>query len=244
MKNGEKALNRKGTNIWTLVHSLGCLSAAIFLYRGMDRPHTFYALIFISFGLASFSALFLIQRRGVLNLPNFISLVRLFAGLAALEWFAQRPSLHPAKFLLLLAALLSDFFDGFMARRKGPTPFGRKLDMEVDAFFTLLLSLMGYLFLGMGAWILLTGLMRYCYVFVLLITPDLRKLPRPLGFVEKSVCAFTVVCLVYLSAPFHTPSLKWTLALCALIMLSISFLADFIVRVSCRSLRLFGEKEF
>jgi phosphatidylglycerophosphate synthase len=63
----------------------------------------------------------------------------------------------------LMVAL--DGVDGWLARRtRMASPFGARFDMETDAAFILVLSLLVWQHGKAGAWVLLCGLMRYAFV--------------------------------------------------------------------------------
>jgi phosphatidylglycerophosphate synthase len=68
-----------------------------------------------------------------INGPNFLSLSRMaLTGLAAPLVFAG----SPLSFVVIAAALATDFFDGYLARRRGETTMlGRILDPVADKVF-------------------------------------------------------------------------------------------------------------
>ena len=81
--------------------------------------------------------------------------------------------------MLLVGSVLLDFVDGYLARKyKQESTFGQFFDMEVDAFFVLLMCFYYYQYQEIGWWILIPGLMRYLFkVFTVIIPKD--------GFVES-----------------------------------------------------------
>jgi phosphatidylglycerophosphate synthase len=116
--------------------------------------------------------------RGELGtLANAVTLARI-AGCALLPLVF--PLLSPVQFTLLLyALLLIDALDGAIARRSGrTTPFGARLDLEADAFLTLMMCLIlsnGGL---VGPWILVAGLWRYVYAGLVAAVPVRGEEPR------------------------------------------------------------------
>ena len=80
---------------------------------------------------------------------------------------------------IMLSAVILDVVDGFLARKfKQTSLFGQYFDMEVDAFFVLLMCFYYYIHGGVGWWILIPGSLRYIYrVLISLI-------PKP-NFIEK-----------------------------------------------------------
>ena len=77
-------------------------------------------------------------RRGWLTLPNLVSGVRVPLAIAFLLW-----NQRPARLLLIAAAGLTDFVDGWLARRGRGSSFGAVLDPITDKTFlvTALISL-------------------------------------------------------------------------------------------------------
>jgi phosphatidylglycerophosphate synthase len=58
-----------------------------------------------------------------------------------------------------------DGIDGWLARRaRMSSPFGARFDMETDAFFMLVLSILVWRHDKAGAWVVAIGLMRYAFV--------------------------------------------------------------------------------
>ncbi len=83
-------------------------------------------------------------------------IVALFAGL--LGPTAPIPNLAWLLAALAAAALLLDGVDGWLARRSGmQSSFGARFDMEVDAFFILILAALAWQFDKAGGWVLLSG---------------------------------------------------------------------------------------
>src|SRR5262249_33734821 len=72
------------------------------------------------------------------------------------------------------AALLLDGVDGWAARRTGmASDFGARFDMETDALFLLMLSLLVHATGKVGIWVLASGLMRYGFVLASWLWPCL-----------------------------------------------------------------------
>lgn len=88
-------------------------------------------------------------------------LVGLTAGLVV------HPSEEVAWAAVALAALMValDGLDGRLARATGmASPYGARFDMETDAAFILVLSILVWQHGKAGAWVMLCGLMRYAFV--------------------------------------------------------------------------------
>jgi len=149
-------------------------------------------------GLVSFSVLVYCGRRrwtpsGRFGPANGVTLLRL-CGVLALPWLAPRSIVYWG---LILFAL--DGADGWIARRTGlSSEFGESFDKESDAFFTLMLCVLLYrLPGGLGAWILVPGLLRYLFVlFVKFAKPG--ESPKE----QRTAKAGWIFCLMTLTLLF------------------------------------------
>ncbi|WP_225770123.1 CDP-alcohol phosphatidyltransferase family protein [Inquilinus sp. Marseille-Q2685] len=123
-------------------------------------------------------------------------------------------------------ALALDGVDGWAARRSGLTSrFGARFDMEADAFFVLVLSVLAWQWGKVGVWVLLIGAMRYLYVLAGAPWPWLRA-PVPESFARKAVCVVQILALIACLAPPVPHALATTLAAGALALLVWSFGRD------------------
>lgn len=219
-------------NAWTLSHSAVCLCAGLAvaalrnerICRSISAALCFYSL-------AAFASLFPLQGKSSFRSPNLVSLARLLGAAYALLAVALPLPGGWALFLVVAAASASDFADGALARKMGATPFGGKLDMELDAFNVYALSITGLFLYQVGTRILVLGLMRYCYVFILLILPPADSVPRWSRLVAKSICAFAVAVLVFVTAPVVPRAARDALVTLAAGFLSLSFGIDLAVRL-------------
>lgn len=162
---------------WTRGHAALVLGALGFsLYLGRTWPVA-------AAGVASLAALVTVNRTiwtpsGAFGWANFVTAVR-----AVLVW-AVGARLHAAHETLLAFVVLGlfalDGLDGYLARRRGTTSeFGALFDMETDAFFVLTVELVLFHRDDLGAWILVTGVLRYVYVLVRAFVPARRAdVPR------------------------------------------------------------------
>jgi CDP-diacylglycerol--glycerol-3-phosphate 3-phosphatidyltransferase len=90
---------------------------------------------------------------GVLNIPNALSVARLFFGVATL-WLIEIKWYIPALVLFLIAAI-TDALDGYVARLlKQETAFGRQLDPLIDKLLiaAVLIFLVAIPGSGVAAW--------------------------------------------------------------------------------------------
>lgn len=90
---------------------------------------------------------------GLLNIPNALSVARLFFGVATL-WLIEINWYIPALVLFLIAAI-TDALDGYVARLlKQETAFGRQLDPMIDKLLiaSVLIFLVAIPGSGVAAW--------------------------------------------------------------------------------------------
>ncbi len=122
--------------------------------------------------------------------------------------------------------LMLDGVDGYVARRSGlASAFGARFDMETDALFILVLSILAFTLQKAGAWVIAAGLLRYIYVAGGWLWPPLAH-PLPDSARRKIVCVAQCGVLVMLLAPVITPPASAYAAAAALILLVYSFAVD------------------
>jgi phosphatidylglycerophosphate synthase len=191
----------------------------------MARAELLYAGIvsLILFGLAAHAPH---RRFGVANTVT-LSRIVVICLLAALMGTAA-----PDEDCLWLIAALGtvslalDGVDGWVARRSGlASRFGARFDMEADAFFVLVLSVLAWQWDKVGIWVLLIGAMRYLYVLAGAAWPWLRG-AVPDSFARKVVCVIQILVLIASLLPVVPPRLAAALAAAALAALLWSFGRD------------------
>jgi phosphatidylglycerophosphate synthase len=149
--------------------------------------------------------------------------VALVAGLAVApaSWSA-------AAFAALAGTLATilDGLDGRLARRHGvESPFGARFDMETDSLLVLALAVLAWRWDRAGAWVLLSGLMRYLFVAAGTLAPWMRR-PLPPRWRRQAVCVVQIVVLLAVVAPLLPASASTPLAFAGLVVLAGSFAAD------------------
>lgn len=169
------------------------------------------------------------QRQSGLGAANRVTLARgvlvaLMAGTLA------DPALLAAHgewlFALALVALSLDGVDGWVARRTASTSaLGARFDMELDAFFILVLCLALLLLDRVGPWVLAIGTMRYAFVAASWRWPWLAD-DLPESFRRKAVCVWQVAALMLALLPATPDNLASWLAATALAGLTLSFGVD------------------
>ncbi|MGP1395691.1 MAG: CDP-alcohol phosphatidyltransferase family protein [Inquilinaceae bacterium] len=174
---------------------------------------------------------FLPQHRPVVGFgqANRVTLLRgvLTAGLAAL--IGTAPPIGTVGWMIAgvaLAAVILDGIDGWLARIGNcASAFGARFDMETDALFLMVLSVLVHEFGQVGAWVLAIGAMRYVFVAAGRVVPALRR-PLPDSKRRKVVCVTQGVVLAILCVPLIPPSLAAVAAAAALALLAWSFFVD------------------
>jgi phosphatidylglycerophosphate synthase len=162
---------------WTRWHAallLAALAAALVLERSWPVAAA---------GAASIAALVGVNRDRWPSLRSFGWANGVTALRVALVWtvgarLAKAP--EPLLAVIVLALYSLDGLDGYLARRHGTSSeFGALFDMEADAYFVLMVELVAYQRGDVGAWILVTGVLRYVYVLVRAFVPARRPdVPR------------------------------------------------------------------
>lgn len=127
---------------------------------------------------------------------------------------------------LATLALLLDGVDGWIARRtRTDSLFGAYFDMELDAFFILVLCLALMVLGKVGPWVVLIGAMRYVFVMVGLRLTWLQQ-PLPPSQRRKAVCVWQVTALMIALLPMIDATTAAWLAATALAGLAGSFGRD------------------
>lgn len=159
---------------------------------------------------------------------NHITTARalLVALVAALIGAPRRPAVAAGAVMVSLLVTVLDGVDGWLARRTGTAnAFGARFDMEVDSFLILALSILAWQYQKAGAWVVLSGLLRYLFVAAGWLLPRLRH-PLPPSRRRQTICIVQIVGLMLALAPIITPPPSALLAACALLALCYSFLVD------------------
>jgi phosphatidylglycerophosphate synthase len=185
---------------------IGLVAGLLVLLPGLRRHHPFPR-----FGAANQVTL---ARAGLLALLG--ALVGEPATIDAAVWAVGLASL----------AIALDGIDGRLARRQHMTSaFGARFDMEVDALLVLVLSVLVWLFGKAGAWVLLSGLLRYTFVAVGTVVPWLRQ-PLPPRRHRQVICIVQLIALTAALTPFIRPPFSAAIAVTALFALILSFAVD------------------
>jgi len=222
----------KRYRFWNYAHSLFFLAIGVYLLSTMVDSHSQWLLPAAAMtGVCSFGVLFLLQGRSSISIPNTVSILRLVLVVlaVALLSFGDGPYVV---FILFALAGLTDFFDGLVARRLGTTPFGAKLDMELDAVLIFMLAATARLFYGQERLVLVAGLLRYGYVVLLLpFLPDPGEMPFVIRLLSKGACALAEIALIAITVPILPDGVRSLSSSTAVGLLSASFLLDAVLRL-------------
>ena len=168
------------------------------------------------------------QPHRYLGTANAVTIMRLAlaALLVALLGEATTPALALSGTMAGLITLGLDGLDGRLARRLGTTSrFGARFDMEVDAWLTLVLSLLVWHFDKAGVWVLASGLLRYVFLGAGLLMPWLRQ-PLPPRRRRQAVCVVQLLALLVALAPIVPRPVSSPIAALGLLVLVVSFAVD------------------
>jgi phosphatidylglycerophosphate synthase len=162
---------------WSEIHA-GLMLAACAVSLAIARTWPLAVIAAVSFAVLIRAGTGAFTPRGDFGAPNLITALRLLVtGAIGFGW-GELPSFTLAAVVLGLWVL--DGVDGWLARRTGhSSEFGARFDMEADAFMVLMVELVLWQRGGFGAWILLTGVLRYAYMLSLAVVPSRRgEVPR------------------------------------------------------------------
>ncbi len=225
---------------WSVAVALFACAISVVVAAGADPAVvTAMVAVFVLAGLAGLYAGGRSLRRGF-RPADLVSSLRSLTVCAVLVWLvsiaAAGRSLEAAQrwtiLALLLAAELTDLFDGVLARAHGPTRFGAIWDMENDALFTFALSFLAHVWFGLGVWVMAIGLFRYFYFLAFRFPGDPADCPRSYKQFAKWVCAILVLVLIGLTAPVLSGLSRTVIAAIALTLQTVSFGWDLVLHLA------------
>lgn len=150
-------------------------------------------------------------------------LVALVAGLVGEP---RLPAVAAAAVAASVAVILLDGVDGWLARRNRiASRFGARFDMEIDALLILVLSVLAWRHEKAGAWIVVSGLLRYAFVAGGAVAPWLQA-ALPASRRRQAICVTQIAALTLAMLPAIEPPASTLLAAASLAILSYSFLID------------------
>jgi phosphatidylglycerophosphate synthase len=159
---------------------------------------------------------------------NHVTIVRgaLVALLAGLLGEHGTPAIAWIAVVVASIEMGLDGVDGRLARRSGmASDFGARFDMETDAVFVAVLALLVWQFGRAGPWVLLSGLMRYLFAAVAVLSPILQR-PVPSTYRGKTIAVVQMIALIVTLAPICSPAASAWIAAFGLLALVLSFSLD------------------
>jgi len=166
---------------------------------------------FLEFGLANVVTL---------ARATFVALVTAAIGERA------EPAIAAVAAAAAIAVTLMDGVDGWLARRTGmSTAFGARFDMEVDALLIQALSILVWTHDKAGAWVVMSGLLRYVFVAAGWVWPWMERPLEP-SRRRQTVCVVQIVALITALEPFVIRPYSTIIAAGALAALVGSFFVD------------------
>lgn len=214
---------------WTYVFSLAQLIFLLLIAVLDNQLARGVAAASAATALLSFLVFVFLGENGF-PLPDRITAIRV-AGSAILLFAAGAGGVFVGWTAVLVFSLLAatDFVDGMLARRTGPTAFGARFDEESDAWFICALSVWLYLFTERPALVLLAGALRYIFIFIFRLTGRPEVFPRAFSVFAKSACATATVLLISSAVPAFDSPVRTLLATAAVGLLAASFITEGII---------------
>ncbi len=190
-----KTFNTKHIEDWSVYNAFiltfAGLSALVF--KTLDG-------LIITFAITC-SALIFINKKQLFNskhffgIANTITLVRLLIILISFLIIDVNNNLW--LFIMLTLSVSLDFFDGIAARHFNEASFfGQYFDMEVDAFYVLLMCCYFFLFSNIPFWILIPGFLRYLFRIYTFFFPKKTFIERKRTYATVIAASFFIVLLL------------------------------------------------
>lgn len=159
---------------------------------------------------------------------NWITFFRM--GLLLYVGFQFQSLSYAAICSIFIINILLDIVDGIVARKcKTESDFGLYLDMELDAFYVCLVSLILYVEGLAGAWVIIIGLLRYVYTFIFILL-DVELISEPKQKFASLVAGGLFWCMLL---PFFNPQLNIVLGLVSALLV-LSFVKSFLFQMKRR----------
>jgi phosphatidylglycerophosphate synthase len=159
---------------------------------------------------------------------NTVTMARAACVTLVAALVGERASAMSAVVIIAVASGITalDGLDGRLARRTSmASAFGARFDMETDALLILVLSILTWQHGKAGAWIVLSGLMRYVFILAGWTWACMRQ-PLPPSLRRKAVCVVQIVSLLVALLPSVAPPASTAVAATSLALLAWSFGVD------------------
>ena len=162
------------------------------------------------------------------GLANAVTLARATLVVLVTAAIGERPvpEIASVAAAAAVAVTLMDGVDGWMARRsRMASRFGARFDMEIDALLILALAILTWQHGKAGAWVVLSGLLRYGFVAAGWLLPRMRQ-PLPDSRRRQTICVVQLAGLIIALEPFVAAPASGLIAAVALAVLLYSFAID------------------
>lgn len=157
---------------------------------------------------------------------NQVTLARAALVVLLLAFIGPAVAPQPIAFAIAGGAALLDLLDGRLARASGITSrYGARFDMETDALLILTLAMLLWRNGTVGAWVLVSGALRYAFIAATTLVPRLRGSLAP-SRRRQAIAVVQVVALLIAFAPFVPRPVGVVSAAAGLATLLVSFSID------------------
>lgn len=158
-----------------------------------------------------------VQTDRILTIPNVLSMIRL-AGIPVFIWLALGPQLDQWAALLLAVAGLTDFLDGYIARRLGQiSRLGQLLDPIADRLYTVTVLVVMLVRGILPVWFVAILVLRDVILSLLMIALKRRGVTGlPVHFIGKTATFCLLVAFPFLFLGEHSDvalAVAWAMAL-------------------------------
>ena len=186
------------------------------------------AIVFVAAMLLAIGALAAAHPFDRFGPANQATTLRVAAVAIVAGFLFERPTpdLAAAAAAVAVFAAILDGLDGWLARSsRMSSAFGARFDLEVDALLIMALATLAWQHDKAGAWILLSGLLRYLFITGGFVWYWLRQ-PLPPSLRRQAICVIQVLGLIVAVLPVVRPPVSTIVAAVSLAILCYSFLVD------------------
>ncbi|MFK7782312.1 CDP-alcohol phosphatidyltransferase family protein [Psychroserpens sp.] len=156
------SLLNKHIETWSIYNAFILVIASIFALANKELNILLVVFSLSVIVLISINRKQLLTSKPLFGIANTITLIRIIIIVSSFILLDFNDT--NVLFYYLCAAVALDFFDGRAARYFNESSFfGHYFDMEVDAFFVLVMCFFFYLHGDISWWILIPGLLRYVF---------------------------------------------------------------------------------
>lgn len=217
-------LSNKHTETWSIYNAFAMITALIvaLVTKQLNILLIVFSITIISLILINRKSLF--QTKPFFGVANTITLVRFL--IIVFSFLLINFNNTSLLFYGLCIVVALDFFDGMAARYFNESSFfGLYFDMEVDAFFVLLMCYFYYIYGSISWWILIPGTLRYIFRLYTFCFPKPNSKEQKKTYATVIAASYFVVLLLGL---ITRDLLQFLILLIGTIALVFSFLIGFI----------------